>query len=239
MDFHNTIRHRETSVSHDELIRRFIESGQRAQAAVNFEIAKAELRRFGIILTARPGEYQVNLTGGPDAMALTAETLDEAVQLGIDIAKTFPPATPAHIAAKIPPGKVLTGKDALDLAKAIAQDPQVNARPENREALDQLAQCIAAATAAASKTHRRARRMTPKAQRRRRIRAHNRRVRARVIHMGAAQRRKEALPENGARERRDFEPGVARPRLLIRGRISGTDPLQPWAVPGCLKLAQS
>jgi hypothetical protein len=147
-------------VSHDELIRRFIDSGRRAQAAVNFEIAKAELRKLGITLTQRPGEYQVNLTAGPDANALTAETLDDAVQLGIDMAKTFPPATPAHIAAKIPPGKVLTGKDALDLAKAIAQDPRVNARPENREALEELAQCIAAATAAAGKRHRRPRRMT-------------------------------------------------------------------------------
>jgi hypothetical protein len=169
-------------VTADDLIRRFIESGQRAQAAVNFEIAKAELRKLGITLTQRPGEYQVNLTGGPDENALAADTLDEAVQLGLDMAKTFPPPTPAHIAAKIPPGKVLTGKEALDLAKAIAQDPQVNARPENREALDQLAQCIAAATAAASKGQRRSRRMTPKAQRRRRIRAHNRRVRARAIH---------------------------------------------------------
>jgi hypothetical protein len=130
-------------VSQDELIRRFIESGQRAQAAVNLEIAKAELRKLGITLTQRPGEYQVNLTDGPDANALTAETLDEAVQLGIDMAKTFPPATAAHIAAKIPPGKVLTGKDALDLARAIAQDPQINARPENREALQALAECIA------------------------------------------------------------------------------------------------
>ena len=169
-------------MSQDELIRRFIESGQRAQAAVNLEIAKAELRTLGITLTQRPGEYRVNLTGGPDENALTAETLDEAVQLGIDMAKTFPPATPAHIAARIPPGKVLTGKDALDLARAIAQDPQLNARPENREALEELAECIAAATAAASKGQRRSRRMTPKAQRRRRIRAHNRRVRARAIH---------------------------------------------------------
>jgi hypothetical protein len=138
-------------VSQDELIRRFIESGQRAQAAVTFQIAKVELRKLGITLTQRPGEYQVNLTGGADENALTAETLDEAVQLGIDMAKMFPPATPAHIAARIPPGKVLTGKDALDLARAIAQDPQLNARPENREALDQLAECIAAATAAAGK----------------------------------------------------------------------------------------
>jgi hypothetical protein len=88
-------------VSHDELIRRFIDSGRRAQAAVNFEIAKAELRKLGITLTQWPGEYQVNLTGGPNENALTAETLDEAVQLGIDMARTFPPATPAHIAAKI------------------------------------------------------------------------------------------------------------------------------------------
>jgi hypothetical protein len=59
-------------VTDNDLIRRFIESGQRAQAAVNFAIAKAELRKLGITLTARPGEYQVNLTGGPDANALSA-----------------------------------------------------------------------------------------------------------------------------------------------------------------------
>ena len=139
------------------------------------------MRKLGITLAQRPGEYSVNLDGGPDENALTAETLDEAVELGIDMAKTFPPATAAHIAAKIPPGKVLTGKDALDLAKAIAQDPRVNARPENREALEELAQCIAAATAAAGKRHRRPRRMTPKAQRRRMIRAHNRRASTRGL----------------------------------------------------------
>jgi hypothetical protein len=59
-------------VNQDELIRRFIESGQRAQAAVNFQIAKAELRKLGITLTQRPGEYQVNLTGGPDENALAS-----------------------------------------------------------------------------------------------------------------------------------------------------------------------
>jgi hypothetical protein len=47
-------------VTADDLIRRFIESGRRAQAAVNFEIAKAELRKLEITLTQRPGEYHVN-----------------------------------------------------------------------------------------------------------------------------------------------------------------------------------
>jgi hypothetical protein len=88
-------------VTDTELIRRFIDSGQRAQAAVNFEIAKAELRRLGITITQLPGEYRVNLLGGPDANALSAETLDEAVQLGLDMAKTFAPPT----ASTATPGK--------------------------------------------------------------------------------------------------------------------------------------
>ena len=54
-------------MTQDELIRHFIESGRRAQAAGNFEIAKAELRKLGITLWQRPGEYLVNLDGGPDA----------------------------------------------------------------------------------------------------------------------------------------------------------------------------
>jgi hypothetical protein len=89
-------------VTADDLIRRFIDSGQRAQAAVNFEIAKAELRKLGITLWQRPGEYLVNLDGGPDQNALTAETLDDAVQFGLDMAKTFAPATTSTTAA---PGK--------------------------------------------------------------------------------------------------------------------------------------
>jgi hypothetical protein len=89
-------------VSQDDLIRRFIDSGRRAQAAANFEIAKAELRKLGITLTQRPGEYRVNLTGGPDPNALSAETLDDAVQLGLDMAKTFAPATPATTTAAAP-----------------------------------------------------------------------------------------------------------------------------------------
>jgi hypothetical protein len=40
-------------VTDDELIRRFIDSGRRAQAAVNLEIAKAELRKLGITITRR------------------------------------------------------------------------------------------------------------------------------------------------------------------------------------------
>jgi hypothetical protein len=117
-------------VTDDELIRRFFESGRRAQAAVNFEIAKAELRKLGITITQQPGEYHVSLTGGPDENVLTAETLNEAIALGL-VAKAFAPATTS--------------------------------------------------TAAASgKRYRRPRRMTPKAQRRRMIRQHNRRMRARA-----------------------------------------------------------
>jgi hypothetical protein len=97
-----------------------------------FELATAELRKLGITLRQLPGEYRVNLLGGPDANALSAETLDEAMQLGLDMAKTFAPATTS--------------------------------------------------TATPGKRYRRPRRMTPKAQRRRMIRQHARRMRARAKH---------------------------------------------------------
>src|SRR5271170_3982025 len=61
-----------------------------------FELAAAELRKLGITLTRLPGEYRVNLTGGPDVGALTAETLDQALALGRDMAVTLqatPPPT--------------------------------------------------------------------------------------------------------------------------------------------------
>jgi hypothetical protein len=95
-----------------------------------FELATAELRKLGITLRQLPGEYRVNLLGGPDTNALSAETLDEAVQLGLDMAKTLAPATTS--------------------------------------------------TAAQRKNYRHPRRVTPKAQRRRMIRQHNRRMQARA-----------------------------------------------------------
>jgi hypothetical protein len=95
-----------------------------------FELAAGELRKLGITLRHLPGEYQVNVIGGPDENALAAETLEEAVELGRDMAKTLAPAT---------------------------------------------------AGAAHRKKYRRPRRMTPKAQRRRMIRQHNRRMRARAL----------------------------------------------------------
>jgi hypothetical protein len=95
-----------------------------------FERAAAELRKVGITLRKPPGEYQVNLTGGPDENALAAETLDEAVELGREMAKTLAPAP---------------------------------------------------AGAARGKKYLRPLRMTPKAIRRRRIKAHNYRLRARAL----------------------------------------------------------
>ena len=75
----------------------FIERGQRAQAAVTFELAAAELRPLGITLANLPGEYRVNYRNGGDATARTAETLDEALALGRAMAAERPPAaTPAR-----------------------------------------------------------------------------------------------------------------------------------------------
>lgn len=94
-----------------------------------FELAAGELRKLGITLRQLPGEYQVNLTGGPEENALAAETLEEAVELGRNMAKTLAPAT----------------------------DTACGRQP------------------------RRPLRMTPKAVRRRMIRKHNQRMRARAI----------------------------------------------------------
>ena len=93
-----------------------------------FELATAELRKLGITLRQLPGEFSVNSRDGNAATARAAETLEEAVALGRDMAKTLAPA----------------------------------------------------ATAAGAPGKRHPRRMTPKAQRRRMIRQHNRRMQARA-----------------------------------------------------------
>jgi hypothetical protein len=95
----------------------------------NFETAKAELRKLGLTLTQRPGEYVVNFINGTESTAHIAPDLDDALEHGRQMA-TAAAATPA---------------------------------------------------AAPGKKYRRPRRMTPKAQRRRMIRQHNRRMRARAI----------------------------------------------------------
>jgi hypothetical protein len=100
-----------------------------------FELATGELRKLGITLRQLPGEFSVNFREGNDATARTAETLEEAVELGRDMAKTLAPAATTT-------------------------------------------------TAAPGKRYRRPRRMTPKAQRRRMIRQHNRRMQARAKHRG-------------------------------------------------------
>jgi hypothetical protein len=94
-----------------------------------FELAAAELRALGITLARLPGEYRVNIRNGADTTARTAETLDEALELGRSMAAAAPAAV---------------------------------------------------VRAAAAFHRRRGRRMTPKAIRRRMIRAHNRRAWARA-----------------------------------------------------------
>jgi hypothetical protein len=60
----------------------FVERGQAAQRAVNFEIASAELRKLGIDLTRLPGEYRVNFHNGTESTAQIAETIEAALDLG-------------------------------------------------------------------------------------------------------------------------------------------------------------
>jgi hypothetical protein len=94
-----------------------------------FQIATAELRALGIIITRQPGEYSVNFLNGKSDTAASRETLDEAIALGRDMAKQAPAAA----------------------TKA------ANYRPKRRLS------------------------MRPKAVIKRRIKAHNRRLRARGI----------------------------------------------------------
>jgi hypothetical protein len=62
-----------------------------------FELAARELRVLGITLANLPGEYRVNYRNGSDATARMAETLDEALALGRQLAAAAPaPAQPAH-----------------------------------------------------------------------------------------------------------------------------------------------
>lgn len=98
-----------------------------------FELATGELRKLGITLHQLPGEFSVNFRDGNAATARTAETLEEAVELGRDMAKTLAPAATTT-------------------------------------------------TATPGMRYRHPRRMTPKAQRRRMIRQHNRRMSARAKH---------------------------------------------------------
>jgi hypothetical protein len=63
-----------------------------------FELAARELRVLGITLANLPGEYRVNYRNGADATARMAETLDEALALGRQLAADAPgrPAQLAH-----------------------------------------------------------------------------------------------------------------------------------------------
>jgi len=59
-----------------------------------FDIATATLRALGITLARLPGEYRVNYRNGADATARIAETVDEALALGRELAAAAPePAT--------------------------------------------------------------------------------------------------------------------------------------------------
>ena len=90
-----------------------------------FELAAAELRALGVVLTRLPGEYRVNYRNGGDGTARLAEDLEQALEFG----------------------------------RALAADAPATAVHRGRRPL----------------------RMTPKAVRRRMIRQHNRRLRARML----------------------------------------------------------
>jgi hypothetical protein len=55
-----------------------------------FESIAAELRALGITLAWLPGEYRVNYRNGSDATARLAETLNEVLDLGREMAAAAP-----------------------------------------------------------------------------------------------------------------------------------------------------
>lgn len=93
----------------DELIA-FVERGQKVQAASSFIIVAAELRALGLSLARSPEGFRVNLIGGPEQNALTAETLDDALELGRDMAATLAASAPAATSARAGPSKGRSGK---------------------------------------------------------------------------------------------------------------------------------
>lgn len=103
----------------------------RRESQSRFDVVAAELRLLGLTLRVLPGEYSVNFRGGGEKTARSAEYLDEALEIGREMA--------AEAGAKRTTSK----------------------RPPRRR--------------------RWRKRMTPKARRRRFIRAHNRRVRASAL----------------------------------------------------------
>jgi hypothetical protein len=57
----------------------------RDPAASPFDVAAAGLARLGITLRRLPGQYRVNYRNGRDATAQTADTLEEAITLGLGL----------------------------------------------------------------------------------------------------------------------------------------------------------
>jgi hypothetical protein len=55
-----------------------------------FDLATAELRAIGITIARLPGEYRVNYRNGADATARIAETVDEALTIGRELAASAP-----------------------------------------------------------------------------------------------------------------------------------------------------
>jgi len=105
-----------------------------------FETVAAELAALGVTIAVRPGEYVLNYRHGKDDTARFADDLDEALELGRELA-------------------VARAGAGVQLCTS-AHDPAV--------------------------TPRRRRTMTAKAMRRRFIKRHNRRLRARALRDQAA-----------------------------------------------------
>lgn len=61
-----------------------------------FECIAAELRRLGLTLRRLPGEYIVNFRNGSDRTARMVETLDEALEVGRQMAAETTTSSPAH-----------------------------------------------------------------------------------------------------------------------------------------------
>jgi len=131
-----------------------------------FQTARDELRAIGIDLSIVPGCWCVNYRGATAATAYYSDDLPDAIEYGREMAKS--------ILGKF----VARGQAAQAAADKVSADYDKSA--DMRRALEAVAK-MEGATAATGKPPRakwRRRRMTPKAQRRRLIKAHNRKLRS-------------------------------------------------------------
>jgi hypothetical protein len=123
-----------------------------------FQLARDELRAIGIDLTMHPGTYAVNFAhGSTEATAYFSDDLADAIEHGRAMAASRPVIVVRPFDDPPRVDHTDPAEDAAALGAALIREEKPPRRKWRR------------------------RKMTPKAQRRRMIRQHNRRMRARAL----------------------------------------------------------